>query len=158
MDRLRLIGFRKIGQWSFEGGRPVPRMVDVPRQRNALYAFVSDNKALYVGKTTSTLTVRLRGYASPGPTQGTNIRCRANILAELNGGRLVEIWALPDEGLLQLGGFRLNLPAALEDDIIATLKPRWNGGKKDMLVAKPGGGGTEEVVEMVDRPGEGQRT
>ena len=151
MDRLRRIGFRKIGDWVLDGGRPVLALAEVLQQRNALYAFVSGDVVLYVGKTTSTLLVRMRGYASPGPTQSTNIRCRGNILAELEGGRLIEIWALPDEGLLQLGGFRLNLSAALEDDIISTLKPPWNGGKKDALVAKAGiGGALEEVAEVVD--------
>jgi hypothetical protein len=31
---------------------------------------------------------------------------------------------------LNVGRFKVNLPAALEDDIIATLKPPWNGGRE----------------------------
>ncbi len=151
LDRLRKIGFRSVGRWTLTGSKLVLSLSDVPRQRNALYAFLVHDQVLYVGKTTSTLPVRLRGYASPGPTQSTNLRNRANLLAVLERGGAVDIWAFPDEGLVRFGGFALNLPAALEDDIIATLRPPWNGGRKDALVTQPGRGDPpEEVVEVVD--------
>jgi hypothetical protein len=43
---------------------------------------------------------------------------------------MVEIYALPDEGLHHYGDFHLNLAAGLEDSIISVLDPEWNGGKK----------------------------
>jgi hypothetical protein len=38
----------------------------------------------------------------------------------------VEIYALPDNGLLRYGGFHVNLAAGLEDSIVRDLNPPWN--------------------------------
>jgi hypothetical protein len=38
----------------------------------------------------------------------------------------VDIFALPDNGLLHYGGFHINLAAGLEDSLISTLAPSWN--------------------------------
>lgn len=81
---------------------------------------------VYVGKTTKTLKERLYGYQNPGSTQFTNIRGNAEILKALRAGKNVEIFALPDNGLLKYGGFLLDLAAGLEDSIINELKPAWN--------------------------------
>ena len=43
-------------------------------------------------------------------------------------GKTVEVFALPDSGQHQFGGFHLNLAAGLEDAIIRDLQPPWNGG------------------------------
>ena len=43
---------------------------------------------------------------------------------------VIEIHALPDNGLLYYGGFHVNLAAGLEDNLIKILKPEWNRGGK----------------------------
>ncbi len=100
---------------------------------NVLYAFVGDGKVLYIGKTTQQLKKRLYGYQNPRSTQATNLRGNVAITQELSDGRPVIICALPDNGLLKLGGFHLNLAAGLEDSLINDLRPPWNKrfGKED---------------------------
>jgi len=69
---------------------------------------------------------RLYGYERPGPSQSTNIKGNKLIKEALLALRSVEIYALPDNGLLYYGGFHVNLAACLEDALVATLKPAWN--------------------------------
>jgi hypothetical protein len=45
----------------------------------------------------------------------------------LINGAAVDVFALPDNGLLHYGDFHVNLAAGLEDSIILTLNPEWNG-------------------------------
>ena len=66
------------------------------------------------------------GYQNPGPTQSTNIKGNKLIKELLATSAPVEIYALPDNGLLYYGGFHVNLAAGLEDNLIATLSPPWN--------------------------------
>ena len=66
------------------------------------------------------------GYQNPGPTQSTNIKGNKNIGDLLAGRKQVEIYALPDNGLLHFGVFHINLAAGLEDSIVKTLCPEWN--------------------------------
>ncbi len=83
---------------------------------------------MYVGKTTRTLVTRMSGYKTPSMTQSTNTKNNRRITEALKHGSAVEILALPDSGLMHYGKFHLNLAAGLEDDIIKTLNPVWNGG------------------------------
>ena len=69
---------------------------------------------------------RIYGYQNPGPTQSTNIKWNKLIRAALTEGQVVEVHALPDNGLLYYGGFHVNLAAGLEDSLVANLKPKWN--------------------------------
>lgn len=126
MKRLTDIGFRPVGEWVVENGGIRPLLSELGNVKNILYAFVSDGKVLYVGKTTQTLKKRMAGYQNPGPTQSTNIKDNRLILAVLTSGKTVQILALPDNGLLHFGAFHLNLAAGLEDSIVAILKPEWN--------------------------------
>jgi hypothetical protein len=81
---------------------------------------------LYVGKTVQPLKKRMYGYQNPGPTQSTNIKGNKNIGDLLAGRKQVEIYALPDNGLLHFGVFHINLAAGLEDSIVKMLFPEWN--------------------------------
>ena len=81
---------------------------------------------MYIGKTTQKLKKRMYGYQNPGPSQSTNIRNNANIKSILASGTPVELYALPDNGLLHFGAFHLNLAAGLEDSINKELRPKWN--------------------------------
>ena len=130
MHRLLKIGFRKLGEWQKSGDALRYELNSSAPHPNTLYAFVVDGEVKYVGKTTRTLRGRLNGYVRPGPTQATNLRNHENVLTSLGSGEVVEIFALPDEDLHYFGGFHLNLAAGLEDSLIKSLNPLWNGGGK----------------------------
>lgn len=133
MHRLLKIGFRKFGEWQLSGGVLRYELTSSAPHPNTLYAFAVDGEVKYIGKTTRTLRGRLNGYVRPGPTQATNLRNHENILTSLGSGEVVEIFALPDEDLHYFGGFHLNLAAGLEDSLIKSLIPSWNGGGKATL-------------------------
>lgn len=126
MQRLVNIGFRKLGEWKIGNGGIRPEFSDLADSTNILYAFVTAEEVLYVGKTIRTLKSRMCGYKNPGPAQSTNIKGNRLISDILLREMTVEIYALPDNGLLHFGIFHLNLAAGLEDSIVSTLKPRWN--------------------------------
>lgn len=131
MNRLLEIGFEPAGHWVLEGDRLRFELTRHSAQSNILYAFVCDGEVKYVGKTARPLSARMSGYRTPGRTQTTNIRNHQRIRELLAQGVAVEIFALPDSGLLHYGRFHLNLAAALEDDIIRIVDPEWNGGAKE---------------------------
>lgn len=128
MHRLLEIGFQPAGHWLLAGDVLKLELHRHASQKNILYAFVCDGEVKYVGKTVRTLRTRLAGYKTPGKTQITNLNNHRRIQAVLAEGAAVEILALPDNGHLRYGQFHLNLAAGLEDDIIRTLNPEWNGG------------------------------
>ncbi|SPA56701.1 conserved protein of unknown function [Cupriavidus taiwanensis] len=68
----------------------------------------------------------MAGYVSGGPSARTNFRVRQLIHDLVAAGSAVEVYALPDNGLMHYGPFHLNLAAGLEDSIIRTLNPEWN--------------------------------
>lgn len=93
---------------------------------NVLYAFVKGDDVLYIGKSVRSLRQRLYGYENPGPTQSTNIKANKLIREALGGQSSIAVYAFADPGDLRRGEFHLNLAAALEDNLIATLRPPWN--------------------------------
>lgn len=121
------IGFRRSGSWSLIDDNNIKiTLTENQQTTNALYAFISDGEVLYIGKTTQQLRKRLYGYQNPRGTQATNIRGNKEILAALEKKRQIDVFVLPDHGLLKFGGFHLNLAAGLEDSLINDLRPRWN--------------------------------
>lgn len=131
MNRLLDIGFEPAGHWLLSEDKLVFVLTRHSTQTNILYAFVCDGVVMYVGKTVQTLAKRMSGYRKPGRTQTTNINNHRRIVELINNGSAIEILALPDSGLMHYGPFHLNLAAALEDDIIRKLDPKWNGGKAE---------------------------
>ena len=127
MNRLLNIGFQHAGYWTVSEGRLRLVLDSHSESSNVLYAFISDGEVKYIGKTTQALKVRMNGYLNPAATQTTNIKNNKNILALLNSGESVDIFALPDNGLLNYGGFHINLAAGLEDSLITGISPEWNG-------------------------------
>ena len=127
MKDLKNIGFEHVGRWHCsESGL----QLSLERLRDAapaLYAFVLCDEVMYVGKTKRTLGDRLYGYLKGTGTQRTNIRIRNNILEALRDAESVDILGFQDPKPEFYGRFRINLPAALENDIIAQLDPPWNG-------------------------------
>lgn len=134
MNRLIEIGFIKVGFWQITSGylkyHLDERFKDV---KNNLYAFVCDGEVKYVGKTTRLLRNRMYHYSRPGPSQSTNIKNNANIIGMLANNVAVDIFVLPDSGLMLYGPFHLNLAAGLEDSIIKVISPEWNGIQKPTL-------------------------
>jgi hypothetical protein len=125
LRRLKDIGFKKSGLWKKDGdgiGFDPP-----PEAKEALYAFVVGGAVKYVGKTTGGLARRLTGYRKPGPSQSTNQRVHKEIRAALDKNNVVEIYAFCPDVPQQYGSFQINLPAGLEDSIIAALPAeKWN--------------------------------
>jgi len=120
------MGFRKCGDWMLEADSLKCALKDHASAPNVLYAFVSEGRVLYIGKTVRSLKQRMYNYQKPGPSQSTSIRGNKLIKDVVALGKSVEVYALPDNGLLHYGGFHVNLAAGLEDALIAALKPAWN--------------------------------
>lgn len=147
MNQLLEIGFEPAGRWLLNGDRLQFELTRHAAQTNILYAFVCDGDVKYVGKTVRPLSVRMSGYRTPGKTQTTNIANHHRIRERLESGADVEIFALPDRGLLHYGPFHLNLAAGLEDDIIRVMDPEWNGGKKELIVERDAPAGDDAGSE-----------
>lgn len=126
MERLINIGFKKVGQWLLENDQIILSLESENKTTNILYSFISNGSILYIGKTVQPLKKRMYGYQNPGPTQSTNIKNNRFITEKLSNGDSVDIYALPDNGLLHYGGFHVNLAAGLEDSLVSVLKPTWN--------------------------------
>ena len=127
MNRLLKIGFQLAGHWLLVDGELTLQLVRHASQTNVLYAFCVDGDVKYVGKTTRSLATRMYGYKKPGSSQATNQRNNRSIREHLTNGAAVDIFALPDNGLLHYRDFHVNLAAGLEDCIISTLQPERNG-------------------------------
>ena len=132
LARIKEIGFVPAGCWRLEAG-DLSFKLDPPLagKRNVLYAFVVDGDVKYIGKTVVTLKQRVTGYKNPASSQTTNVRNNEQLRNALTHVTQVEIFALPDNGLLHYGRFHVNLAAGLEDSLIRDLQPPWNGGKKE---------------------------
>jgi len=126
LDRLVNMGFKHVGVWKLNGDKIVYNLDFCSDLKNVLYAFICDKSVLYIGKTTQPLKKRMYGYQNPGPTQSTNKKGNGLIKELVTSGKEVEIFALPDNGLLYYGGFHVNLAAGLEDSIVSKIKPAWN--------------------------------
>lgn len=134
MNRLIEIGFIKVGYWRLSEDSIKYHLDEKHTDvKNNLYAFVCDGEVKYVGKTTRLLRKRMYHYSRPGPSQSTNIKNNANILDMLSKNIAVDIFVLPDNGLMHYGQFHLNLAAGLEDSIIKVINPEWNGFRKAEL-------------------------
>ena len=120
------MGFRKFGEWQAEGESIKCILADDAKAKNVLYAFISEGRVLYIGKTVRSLKQRMYNYQNPGSTQSTSIRCHGLILKAVTSGQSIEIHALPDNGLLSYGGFHVNLAAGLEDNLVKKIRPKWN--------------------------------
>ena len=135
LARLKTIGFTLAGSWKTTENAIAFESNQMMSARNVLYAFVLNGELVYIGKTTNTLRHRMQRYKTPAKNSKkggtTNIKNHKNIKDSLARGKSVQVFVLPDNGLLQYGGFHVNLAAGLEDSLVRELKPLWNGGKKE---------------------------
>jgi len=125
--QLESMGFICSGEWYLEGVQIKYALHRNENACNILYSFIISGAVMYIGKTVQPLSRRMYGYQNPAPTQSTNIKGNQRIKEALQSGNAVEIYTLPDNGLLYYGGFHVNLAAGLEDSLIKGIKPAWNG-------------------------------
>jgi hypothetical protein len=156
-DGLAVLGFRPVGKWCIQSGRLDYVKLDIPnftdsewssliKAPNALYAFVCNKEVFYIGKTTQSIQKRFVGYKNPGNGQQTNKKCHDNILAILSKVRAgndndntnaeVYIFLFHGPSQFQWAGYEINLPAGLEDILIRTFNPAWNGGQLGQKVSE----------------------
>jgi hypothetical protein len=148
MNRLLEIGFQPVGHWLLEERGPTLHLRALTESKNILYAFVTYGEVKYIGKTTQPLKARMLGYQRPAATQATNIRNNKYIHDILRQGKTVDIFGLPDNGLLHYGKFHVNLAAGLEDSLISALRPEWNGQRtaRPVLVESEATVATGEIL------------
>lgn len=126
MHRLIEMGFIKVGYWTIADSKIIFVLSSHREEKDVLYAYVSNCQIYYIGKTTQSLEQRLKGYQRPGPAQKTNIRVNKKILYLLKRGLPIDIYILPDPGLLKYRGYKISLAGGLEDTLIHEFKPEWN--------------------------------
>jgi len=127
LNELTEIGFKKVGEWGLGSESSILTITSEGESENILYCFVVDGIPKYIGKTTQQLKKRMYGYCKPAATQSSaNIRNNENLRLVLCRGSVVDLYVLPDHGLLHFGQFHLNLAAGLEDSIVSMLSPEWN--------------------------------
>lgn len=133
LKRLTKNGFVKVGSWTLTDSGIKFLLTASNEVKNVLYSFICGGKVMYIGKSTQTLTKRMKGYQNPGSTQRTNIRVNKKILQLLKDGLPIDIYILLDAELLEYGDFKIMIAAGLEDDLIDQFKPAWNlsGKTKD---------------------------
>jgi hypothetical protein len=140
MNRLLDIGFQFAGHWLLEKESIQIAIRQYGEQRNVLYAFICDGEVCYIGQSTQTLRKRMGGYIRPAPDSSTNIKNNRNIRELLAAGAAVDVYVLPDNGLMHYGPYHLNLAAGLEASLIAALTPQWNGHTRKRQQKAPGKG------------------
>lgn len=129
MRRLLEIGFEQVGKWQLIDQKLALVLTRMNGQRNVLYAFIQDASVLYVGKTTGPLENRMGGYLRPHASQRTNVRNHQSLVQLLRQDKVVDIYAWADTDMHRIGEFHLNYAAGLEDSIIRTIVPPWNGAR-----------------------------
>ncbi len=130
IEKLINIGFTKLGKWNLINKDELDLTLNEKnnlRTQTAIYAFVCNDKVMYVGKTTNTLKKRFNGYLKPGKSQNTNIGINSVIKETIKNGEEILIYIFEDKSLLKYGEFDINLAEGLEKSIIDKLKPKWNG-------------------------------
>lgn len=135
---LLAIGLEDAARWQIDGkklktvGDKKARWRHLCGVPNTLYAFNSGEEVLYIGKTTQTLKKRFVGYCDPGNGRATNYKCHKGIRELLSRGEEVRILVLPSDSSLKWNGIKTNLAAGLEDNLVKTFKPKWNGSNKHL--------------------------
>ncbi len=152
MNRLSAIGFEKAGHWYIAEDKLNLSLIRHGSQYNVLYAFICDGEVMYIGKTIQKLSARMQGYKTPGVNQPTNIRNNELIFQHLRKDEAVDIYVLPDNGLMHYGGFHINMAAALEDDLIRQIKPSWNGGKVEAVISPDVNVAADQIDEVIVLP------
>ena len=139
---LEEYGFRPAGTWRLKStvGSGIGYELVACAAVRVLYAFVIDNRAMYVGvceKDTTTLKARMGRYQA---MQGnsTNRRVASLIRECLEKGNSVGILAIQpsDEGP-RYRSLTIDLVKGLENPLIRALNPPWNRGAPSSVSDDP---------------------
>ena len=122
--KLEAAGFRPAGEWQVDGER-IKLTVRPAKGSGSVYAFLLDGTVVYIGKTETCLRSRMNGYRNCGPTQRTNIRVRALILAALANGSRVEVLSIAPEPTVW-NELPVSVVCGLEAGLIDLIHPIWN--------------------------------
>lgn len=163
--KLDEVGFERAGFWKLSKGNSQKPEGGIALEKegsdyhwsteNVLYAFCVNETVCYVGKTTNSATVRLRGYQRPSAGQQTNIKCHTNIRSALQDGKKVWVYVFCPIGKLKYGEFEIDLAAGLEDAIIRELAPDWNGRNGKIISETREREAVEESVYGTETSSEG---
>lgn len=126
LQRLLDIGFRHVGSWHLAEFKLGFTLHSTSSTRNALFAFVYGTEILFIRKTTDSFKRRLYDYRNANETQYAKYVVKRLLSLHLLAGVTIEIYVLPDYGVLHLGNTEVNLASVLEDNLISELKPTWN--------------------------------
>jgi len=126
IQQLIDINFKYLGNWFFHDDE-LDNTIQNTDITNFLYAFVIDDNIQYIGKSTQSIKKRFAGYKKPGKSQTTNIKNNKNIKDTLKNNQEIKIYIFNDNSPLRYGKFNINLAAGLEDSLINSIKPPWNG-------------------------------
>jgi hypothetical protein len=126
---LEGVGFVKTGNWFLTNNESIDFNLQDEYIKEILYAFVLneiEQEIIYIGKTIKTLKDRMNGYRKPGLSQNTNIRLNKIIKDLLNQQKEVFIYVFKNSEDLMFKGFKINLSAGLEDELIKKFTPKHN--------------------------------
>ncbi|OOO17915.1 GIY-YIG nuclease family protein [Agrobacterium pusense] len=152
------LGFIDVGKWRLkddfityeldgENAASNRILLEAP---NALYAFVREDRVLYIGKTARSIRKRYAGYCRPGSSQATNQRCHRNIRTVIADGGTVRIFVFTPITHLQYLDFEINLAAGLEDSLIREFEPPWNGKDRGRAISEDAEREEEQEAELDD--------
>ena len=114
LESIKTLGFKEAGKWELDkDGKITSELTDNKiTAENVVYAFIADEKVMYVGKTSRTLEARMQNYRNCDKTQEVNVRVSEEIKKILESGGNVLIYAMPN--------------GDLEPQLIKGLSPEWN--------------------------------
>jgi len=139
------LGFEKIGKWELKENNICYNISVESFLGNecALYAFVVEQKIMYIGKATfAGLKSRLDRYISIGNTKFTNFRCNTKIKEIITSGNDVLIYGYIAD-IHPCGkskAIKINLAESLENKLVKILKQQdeanknysWNWTEKQL--------------------------
>ena len=76
------------------------------------YVFTSDNRVMYVGKSSGKIKSRMNQYLRPKPSQSTNVRNHRLIVEQLSNNKPVDLWVT--QVFFDFLGKKVNISSGLE--------------------------------------------
>ena len=117
-------GFSYIGDWELDAAGRISLGIKVPKDPG-VYAFVIDDRVVYVGLTKSGLHRRFDQYRRGHKRQRTSARINQLILKELASGKEIKVLiATPPPS--EWNWLPVDTAAGLESGLIKGMSPIWN--------------------------------
>jgi hypothetical protein len=135
MDQFTMLGFRRVGEWKLDGVRLRCDLAEKDPHGDFLYAFVTGKTIRFLEYSRLPLEGRMDAFVHTdnryaGIFQPVNKRVREKLIASLEDGEAVEIWAFYP-GQMEYEGFRVDLAAGLFYTLLKAFAPEWNGYIQD---------------------------